>query len=354
MTAAAPERVTHLALVGPTASGKSAVALAAAEVLGDVEIVTVDSMQVYRGMDIGTAKPTPAEQAAVPHHLLDLVACGEEFSVAQFQAAARRAVADIEARGRRALLVGGTGLYYQAVVDGFELPGEDRELRAALYERAGAPDGPATLLAELAELDPVAAGRIDPGTTRRIVRALEVTMASGRPFSSFGPGVFGGGEAHGPVAPAEGGSEGRGGKELRVAAAGIWMSRELGAERIEARIAAMVDEGLIDEVQRLAAAPGGLSRTAREGIGYKEILDHLEGSIPTLEAALRRTAERTRQLARRQRMWFRRDRRITWIGSAGNPLATLPALLATWNPADRPASRRTPAPSNGPSAVGDQ
>jgi tRNA dimethylallyltransferase len=335
VTAAAPERVTHLALVGPTASGKSAVALAAAEALGDVEIVTVDSMQVYRGMDIGTAKPTPAEQAAVPHHLLDLVDSGEEFSVAQFQAAARQAVAGIEARGRRALLVGGTGLYYQAVVDGFDLPGEDRELRAALLRRAEVPDGPARLLAELAELDPVAAGRIDPGNTRRIVRALEATMASGRPFSSFGPGVFGGGGA------------------LRVAAAGIWMSRDAGAERIEARITAMADQGLIDEVRRLAAAPGGLSRTAREGIGYKEILDHLEGSVPTLEAALRRTADRTRQLARRQRMWFRRDRRITWIGSGGNPLATLPALLATWNTADRPPTRRTPAPSNGPSAVGD-
>ena len=343
MTAAAAERerVTHLALVGPTASGKSAVALAAAEALGDVEIVTVDSMQVYRGMDIGTAKPTAAEQVAVPHHLLDLVDCGEEFSVAQFQAAAREAVAGIEARGRRALLVGGTGLYYQAVVDGFDLPGEDRELRAALFKRAEEPDGPAKLLAELAELDPVAAGRIEPGNTRRVVRALEVTMASGRPFSSFGPGVFSGAEA----APD--------GRELRVAAAGIWMSRAVGAQRIEARIAAMVEDGLIDEVRRLAAAPGGLSRTAREGIGYKEILDHLEGTIPTLEAALSRTAERTRQLARRQRMWFRRDRRITWIGSDGNPLATLPALLATWNTADRPATRRTPAPSTGPSALGD-
>ena len=322
MTAAGPERVTHLALVGPTASGKSAVALAAAEALGDVEIVSVDSMQVYRGMDVGTAKPTSAEQAAVPHHLLDLADPGEEFSVAQFQAAAREAIAAIESGGHRALLVGGTGLYYQAVVDGFDLPGEDRELRAALYERAEAPDGNAKLLAELTELDPVAAGRIDPSNTRRIVRALEVTMASGRPFSSFGPGVFGAGESEGL-----GGGE----KALRIAAAGIWMARDVGAERIEARIAAMVDDGLIDEVQRLAAAPGGLSRTAREGIGYKEILDHLEGSVPTLEAALRRTAERTRQLARRQRMWFRRDRRITWIGSAGNPLATLPALLATWN-----------------------
>jgi tRNA dimethylallyltransferase len=322
VTAAGPERVTHLALVGPTASGKSAVALAAAEALGDVEIVSVDSMQVYRGMDIGTAKPTPAEQAAVPHHLIDLADPGEEFSVAQFQAAAREAIATIESRGHRALLVGGTGLYYQVVVDGFDLPGEDRQLRAALYERAEAPDGNAKLRAELAELDPVAAERIDPGNTRRIVRALEVTMASGRPFSSFGPGVFGAGESEG---------QGRGETALRIAATGIWMSRDVGAERIEARIAAMVDDGLIDEVERLAAAPGGLSRTAREGIGYKEILDHLEGSVPTLEAALRRTAERTRQLARRQRMWFRRDRRITWIGSAGNPLATLPAILATWN-----------------------
>ena len=314
MTAAPPTAVTLLALVGPTASGKSALALAAAEALGDVEIVSVDSMQVYRGMDVGTAKPTAAEQAAVPHHLLDLADPGEEFSVARFQAAAAEAIAGIEARGHRALLVGGTGLYYQAVVDGFDLPGEDRGLRANLYERADAPGGKAALLAELAELDPVAADRIEPGNTRRIVRALEVTVASGRPFSSFGPGVF----AARPT-------------RLRVAAAGIWLSRRAGAERIEARIAAMVDDGLIDEVRRLAAAPDGLSRTAREGIGYKEVLDHLEGSVPTLEAALRRTAERTRQLARRQRMWFRRDRRITWIGGGGNPLATLPALLATWN-----------------------
>ena len=313
MTPATNGPTTHLALVGPTASGKSAVALAAAEALGDVEIVSIDSIQVYRGMDVGTAKPTPAEQAAVPHHLIDLADPGEEFSVAQFQAAAREVIAGIEARGHRALLVGGTGLYYQVVVDDFELPGEDLDLRATLYERAEGPEGPAGLLAELAELDPVAAGRIDPGNTRRIVRALEVTIASGRPFSSFGPGVF---------------AEKSG---LPVAAVGIWMSRDVGAARIEARIADMVEGGLIEEVQRLAAAPGGLSRTAREGIGYKEVLDHLEGSVPTLEAALRRTAERTRQLARRQRMWFRRDRRITWIGSAGNPLATLPAVLATWN-----------------------
>ena len=326
MTAAAPGTITHLALLGPTASGKSAVALAAAEVLGDVEIVSVDSMQVYRGMDVGTAKPTPAEQTAVRHHLIDLADPGEEFSVAQFQAAAREVIAGIESRGRRALLVGGTGLYYQVVVDDFDLPGEDRQLRASLYQRADAPGGSAALLAELTERDPVAAGRIDPGNTRRIVRALEVTLVSGRPFSSFGPGVFGSGER-----PPEEHADGASRKGLPVVAAGIWMSRQTGARRIDQRVTAMVEAGLLDEVQRLAAAPGGMSRTAREGIGYKEILDHLEGSIPTLEAALRRTADRTRQLARRQRMWFRRDRRITWIGSAGNPLATLPALLATWN-----------------------
>ena len=329
MTAVPANPVTHLALVGPTASGKSAVALAAAEALGDVEIVSVDSMQVYRGMDVGTAKPTPAEQAAVPHHMIDLAEAGEDFSVARFQATANEAIAGIEARGRRALIVGGTGLYYQAVVDRFDVPGQDPDLRAELYRRAETPDGPAALLAELEALDPVAAARIEPGNTRRIVRALEVTISTGRPFSSYGPGVFGG-------SPSTAGPGGSGEGPRRVAAAGIWLSRRLGAERIEARIAQMVDDGLVDEVRRLASAPGGLSRTAREGIGYKEVLDHLEGSVPTLEAALRRTADRTRQLARRQRMWFRRDRRITWIGSAGNPLATLPALLATWNSPSAP------------------
>ena len=329
MTAAAAGTTTHLALVGPTASGKSALALAVAEAMGDVEIVTIDSMQVYRGMDIGTAKPTTAEQAAVRHHLLDLAEPGEEFSLGRFQALATEAVADIAARGRRALLVGGTGLYYQAIVDGFDIPPEDRELRASLSERAAAPGGPAALLAELTGLDPVAAGRIEPGNTRRIVRALEVTLATGRPFSSFGPGVFSSRDAPRPP-----GSDRD--SRLAVSTAGLWMTRATAAARVEARIKVMVEDGLIDEVRRLAAAPGGLSRTARGGIGYKEIVDHVEGTIPTLEAALRRTAERTRQLARRQRMWFRRDRRITWIGTGGNPLAALPALLATWN--------RTPVP----------
>jgi tRNA dimethylallyltransferase len=299
----------HLALVGPTATGKSTLALAAAAELGDVEIVSVDSMQVYRGMDIGTAKPTPAERRAVPHHVIDVADPGEEFSVTRFQQAAADAIAGIEARGHRALLVGGTGLYFQAVVDGLTPPGRD----AGIYETldARAEDGLPELYTELSRLDPVAAGRIEPGNRRRVVRALEVTLATGRPFSSFGPGMF---------AP---------NRCLSVHRVGVWLPRAVTARRIAERVAAMERQGLVDEVRRLAAAPGGLSRTARQAIGYKEVCDHLEGN-GTLEAALSRAADRTRALARRQRMWFRRDPRIRWLGTADNPLAVLPALLSTW------------------------
>jgi tRNA dimethylallyltransferase len=309
----------HLALVGPTATGKSALALAAAAQLGDVEIVSVDSMQVYRGMDIGTAKPTLSERASVPHHLLDLADPWESYSVARFQRAAAEVLAGIEARGRRALLVGGTGLYFQAVVDGLSLPAEDLTVRARLEARADESEGLAALYQELGRVDPVAAGRIDPGNRRRVVRALEVRESSGRPFSSFGPGLF----------------QGRGnGTALPVRATGVWISRAVGAERIAERFAAMERAGLVEEVRRLAADPRGLSRTARQAIGYKEILEHLDGARPTLEAALARAVDRTRVLARRQRMWFRRDPRITWLGTAENPLAVLPALLATWRQAE--------------------
>jgi tRNA dimethylallyltransferase len=302
-------RPQHLALVGPTATGKSALAVVAAAELGDVEIVSVDSMQVYRGMDIGTAKPSPAEREAVPHHLVDVADAGEEFSVTRFQEAAGEAIARIEARGHRALLVGGTGLYYQAVVDGLTPPGRD----AGMHERleAQADESLSDLYAALSRLDPVAAGRIEPANRRRVVRALEVTLATGRPFSSFGPGLFA------PVA------------SLAFRSVGLWLPRAVTAARIAERLAAMERQGLVDEVRRLAAAPGGLSRTARQAIGYKEILEHLEGG-PTLEAALGRAVDRTRALSRRQRMWFRRDSRIQWLGTGKNPLAVLPALLATW------------------------
>ncbi len=300
---------THLALVGPTASGKSDLALGVARALGDIEIVSVDSMQVYRCLDIGTAKPSAEVRATVPHHMIDVAEPEEDWSVVRFQQEARTAVADIERRGRRALLVGGTGLYVQAVVDDLRFPGESLELRAALEARTAEPGGVAAAYAELEAADPVAAARIDPHNARRIVRALEVIQLTGEPFSSFGPGVG----VFGPTA-------------FPVHLAGVWLPREALARRIEARVAAMRAAALLDEV---LALQGRLSRTAQQAIGYKELLGVLEHD-GDIDEAFAMTARRTRSFARRQRMWFRRDPRITWLGAAENPCTVLPALLALW------------------------
>jgi len=309
--------VTHLALVGPTASGKSALALAVAEANPDVEIVSTDSMQVYRGLDIGTAKPTADEQARVPHHLIDVADPGDDWSVVRFQAEARAVVADIEARGKRALLVGGTGLYVQAVVDDLRFPGEDLEVRAALEAATAEPGGIARAYAELVAADPVAAAKIDEHNQRRIVRALEVIRITGKPFSSFGPGM----QHYGPTV-------------FPVRMAGVWLPRAVLATRISARVAAMEAAGLLDEVRRVAAGP--FSRNARQAIGYRELIDHLEGAAllegagPSLNAALDLVTRRTRSFARRQRMWFRKDPRITWFATAENPAALAPSLLTAW------------------------
>ncbi len=289
--------------MGPTASGKSALALEVARRLGDVELVSADSMQVYRGMDVGTAKATPAEQAEIPHHLLDVAEPDEDFSVARFQAAVAEAVEGIEDRGRRALVVGGTGLYVQAVVDGLALPGEWPELKAELETQPAE-----ELHRRLTALDPLAASRIEPGNVRRLVRALEVTLGSGRPFSSFGPGL---------------GAYPR----TRFRLAGVWLPRTVLAERIAARYRAQLAAGFLDEVRRLRDR---MSRTARQALGYKELLEHLEGA-GTLEEAVDRAAARTREFARRQRAWFRRDPRITWLGTCRNPVDLLPALLGDWS-----------------------
>jgi tRNA dimethylallyltransferase len=304
--------VTHLALVGPTASGKSMLALHAAQQLDDVEIVSIDSMQVYRGMDVGTAKATPAERAMVPHHMIDVAEPGDDFSVARFQAEAREAVADIERRGRRALLVGGTGLYVHAVVDDLRFPGEDLALRAELEAGIDAPGGIAAAYAELEQLDPVAAARIDPHNTRRIVRALEVIRLTGERFSSFGAGVATFGITAFPVL-----------------LTGLWLPRAVLATRINVRIQAMRRDGLVDEVAALVAGPG-LSRNARQAIGYREVLEHLDGST-NVEEAFAMARRRTRSFARRQRMWFRRDPRITWLGAPENPCDVVGALLALWS-----------------------
>jgi len=301
--------VTHLALVGPTASGKTALALAVARALGDVEIVSMDSMQVYRGLDVGTAKATPEERAAVPHHLVDVAEPDEEWSVARFQQAARDAVDEIAARGHRALLVGGTGLYVQAVVDDLRFPGEDLALRAQLEAWTCEPEGLGAAYAELDALDPVAARRIDPHNARRIVRALEVIRLTGEPFSSFGPGVAAFGSTVFPVSMV-----------------GVWLPRAVIARRIDARVDSMRAAGLLDEASRHG---GRLSRTAAQAIGYREMLAVLDGETSEADA-LAVVTSRTRALARRQRMWFRRDPRTTWLGAADNPCAALPALLALW------------------------
>jgi tRNA dimethylallyltransferase len=303
----------HLAIVGPTASGKSAVAMAAAHALGDVEIVSIDSMQVYRGLDIGTAKPSCAERAAVPHHLVDVAEPTDEWSVARFQREARAAIAGIEARGKRALLVGGTGLYVQAVIDPLDIPPRDLAVRAALEEATADPDGLGRAYGELQRVDPAAAARIEPGNRRRVVRALEVVRITGRPFSSFGPGLHTYGE---PIVP--------------VAMVGLWVPRPELARRIDRRLAGMRDAGLVDEVRALDAR-GALSRTARQAIGYEEVLAHLAGTVPDLDDALATAADRTRAFARRQRMWFRRDPRITWVAVSRDPCDALPAVLARWS-----------------------
>jgi tRNA dimethylallyltransferase len=308
----------HLAIVGTTASGKSALAMALARGRPDLEIVSVDSMQVYRGMDIGTAKPTPDEQAEVRHHLLDVADPSEEFTVTRFQAAFRAAMADIEGRGHRAVLVGGTGLYLRAAVDDLEIPGRYPEVRAELE---GEPDTEA-LHRRLADLDPTAAARMEPSNRRRVVRALEVTLGSGRPFSSFGPGL----EAYPPTP---------------FALVGLRLPTDVLDERVASRFQHQLADGFVDEVARLAAAPAGMSRTARQALGYAELLGHVEDGKP-LDDAVAAAVTHTRRFARRQRSWFRRDPRITWFdpvgGVGGTPApardgatsSVLASLLRDW------------------------
>lgn len=293
----------HAVLVGATASGKSALALALARRHPEWELVSVDSMQVYRGMDVGTAKPTVAERAEVPHHLLDLLDPWEEGTVAWFQREAATVLADVERRGRRALLVGGTALYVQAVVDGLDIPGRFPDVRAELEAD---PDTVA-LHRRLRELDPVAAGRMEPTNRRRVVRALEVTLGSGRPFSSFGPGL-------GTYPPTP------------FTLVALHRDQADLAARIEQRYAAQLDAGFLDEVRALRAHPRGLSRTAAQALGYKELLAHLDGTW-SLDDAVDLAVRRTRRFARRQRAWFRRDPRIRWLELASDQPADDDAVV---------------------------
>lgn len=277
-------------VLGCTASGKSDVAMEVATTSSTpVHIVAADAMQVYRRMNIGTAKPTAQDQQQVPHHCVDLVEPNERFTVAAYLEHAQQAFRDIDGMGARALVVGGTGLYVSAIVDGLSMPGEWPEIRTELENN---PDT-AAMYAELVVRDPQAASKMEPNNRRRIIRALEVCRGSGTTFSSFGPGL----DQYPPT---------------DITMVGIRWSREALGRRIEARVHAMVAAGLVDEVASLLAASGGLSLTAAQALGYKEVIAHLEGHI-TVAEAVDLIVLRTRQFAVRQERWFRRDPRIIWV-----------------------------------------
>ncbi len=298
-----------LVILGPTAVGKSRMALALARRLGG-EIVSADSAQVYRGMDIGTDKPSPAERAEVPHHLVDIRDPDEPFSVAEYQALAAAAIAAIRARGRLPVLAGGTGLYIRAVVSGayaFPPAAPDPELRAALSARAAA-EGIEPLYRQLQEVDPVAAGRIDPRNTRRVIRALEVYLQTGVPFSRWGGG--GGAERE----PGGGGGAGPAGAAPAHDALMIGLTREREDlyARIDARVGDQLGRGLVNEVRGLLARGYDPALPALQALGYKEVIAHLRGDVP-YDEMVRVLKRNTRRYAKRQWTWFRRDSGVLWF-----------------------------------------
>lgn len=298
------------ALVGPTASGKTEVTLALAELVAPLEAVAADSMTVYRHLDIGTATPTPAERRLVPHHLVDTVDPHEEFSVARFQRAAAEAFDAIAGRGAHAVLVGGTGLYHQAVIDDLALPGRYPQVLAELEAEATDEGSVRTMHDRLVGLDPVAAERMEPTNRRRVLRALEVTLGSGRPFSSFGPGL----EAHPPTPFVQ---------------VGLRLDRAVTARRIAERFESMIEAGLLDEVRALLELPGGLSRTASQALGYRELAEHLNGER-SLADATSTAVVRTQQLAVRQERWFRRDPRLVWVDGDADAATVAERVRAAW------------------------
>jgi len=281
-----------LVIVGHTASGKSNLAMGVARLIDGAEIVNLDAMQVYRGMDIGTATPSAVEMDEVPHHLVNLVDPTDDFTVAEMQHLAQQAIAGICARGGVPILAGGTGLYVRAVIDRFDIPGQYPQVRAELETESDT----AALHRRLAAVDPVAAERMEPSNRRRVLRALEVTVGSNRRFSSYGPGL-----THYPSTP--------------FVQVGLQLERSEVDQRIAVRFNQQLDDGFVDEVMRLSELK--LSRTACQALGYKELLAHLTGET-TLEDAVELALQRIRRFARRQQRWFRRDPRICWLDTAGS------------------------------------
>ncbi len=281
-----------VAIVGPTAAGKSALAMALAPIF-DGEIVGADSRHVYRGLDVGTGKPPAADRALVPHHLIDVVGSDAEFSVAHYQEQAAAAIADIDGRGRLPMLVGGSGHYVRALLEGYRLPKvpPDPELRRELSARA-ALEGPESLLRELESLDPVSAARIDPRNTRRLVRAIEVSRAAGRPFSEVG---------------------GRGPSPYRALVIGVTAPRPELYRRIDARVDDMIADGWADEVRGLLERGLDAALPSMSSLGYPVMVEHVRDSL-ALDEASRRIKLQTHRFARRQYTWFKpSDERIRWV-----------------------------------------
>ena len=302
-----PSSPRPVAVVGPTATGKSDLTLQLAERL-DGEVINADAMQLYRGMDIGTAKLPVGERRGIPHHQLDVLDVTETASVAAYQREARAAAEDVLARGRTPILVGGSGLYVQAFVDDLSFPGTDPQVRQK-YEDELAELGPVALHRKLAELDPVAAESILTSNGRRIVRALEVIEITGAPFSANLPT---------PGPPRYG-----------TVLVGLDRPAEDLDDRVDDRVTSMFDAGLVDEVRHLEERGLRHGRTASRALGYQQVLAELDGA-EDMTAAAAETARLTRRFVRRQRSWFRRDERITWFDAATPSLADdVLALLTT-------------------------
>jgi len=308
------QTIPLLVLVGPTASGKTALALALSSHLTgtrEMEVVSADSRQIYRLMDIATAKPTAGERARLPHHLLDVVWPDESYTLAQYQEDAQAAIAAIHGRGALPVLVGGTGLYVRAVVDGLAIPRvpPNPALRARLEAEAAA-YGPATLVRQLAERDPVAAERIDSTNVRRIIRALEVCIESGRPFSE---------------------QQGARPTPYRTLMLGLNATRDLLYARADARVDAMLAAGLVEETRMLVERGYDWSLPSMSSLGYREIGMYLRGEM-TLADAVERLKFNTHSYIRRQLTWFRPDARIHWLDAAQPPEALLAGALALARP----------------------
>ena len=303
MTASSAVDVSPLVVVGPTASGKSSLAVSLATCFGsrfaptEAEVVSADAMAVYRGMDIGTAKPSEQEQRQVPHHVIDMVEVSENYALSQFQQHARKAIEQIEDRQNAVIVAGGTGLYVQAVVDDFNVPGSYPDIRSELEQESDS----VKLWEQLNELDSTAAAKMEPTNHRRVVRALEVTLGSGRPFSTFGPGV----DHYGPT---------------RFLLVGLEIDRAVMDQRIDERYRHQVEAGFVDEVASLRDQ-GKMGRTAAQALGYRELLQHLDGHC-SLGEALDEAQRRTKKFARRQQRWFRRDPRITWFDAEAADVTT--------------------------------